>query len=80
MFSDTEIEKHKFLYCKNLILIDDVDIDKILMPKKIYFGKKSFKYFIGYKDNEKFKSLCIMLPKMREYTKILMRLNIGLFK
>ena len=32
-FGDTQIEKHKFRY-KNPILIDDVDIDKILISNK----------------------------------------------
>ena len=28
-----------------------------------------FKYFIGYKDDEKVVPLCVMLPKMSRYTK-----------
>ena len=48
---------------QNSILIDDVDIDKILIPNKISFGKKGFNYYIGYKYNQKFKPLCIMLSK-----------------
>ena len=38
--------------------------------KKVPFGKKGFRYFIGYKDNEKGKPLSTKLPKMRGYTKI----------
>ena len=49
----TVIEKHK-LYChKNPILIDDVDINKIIECNLVSFGKKGFNCFIGYKDNEK---------------------------
>ena len=33
------------------------------------FGKKSYKYFTGYKDDEKVKPFCIMLPKMSRYIK-----------
>ena len=36
---------------KNLILIDNVDIDKTLISNNVSFGKKSCKYFIEYKDN-----------------------------
>ena len=44
------------------------------------FGEKSFRYFIGYKDDHgKVMSLCIMLPKMRHVEEILMKLNIHLF-
>ena len=46
-FGDTVIEKHKFQNHKNPILIDDVDISKIILSNKVSFGKKSFKYFIG---------------------------------
>ena len=30
-----------------------VDNDKIVVSNKVPFGKKGFKYFIGYKDAEK---------------------------
>ena len=44
--------KNNFYSQKNLILIDDLDISKIILSNKVSFGKKGFKYFIGYKDNE----------------------------
>ena len=31
------------------------------------FGKQDFKYFIGYKDAKKIRSLCILHPKMSIY-------------
>ena len=36
----------------------------IIISNKVSFGKKGFKYFIDYKDNDKVKPFCIMLPKM----------------
>ena len=59
-FGDTEIEKHKFHQHKSPILINNIDI-------KVSFGKKGFKYFIGYKDEKKKRLLCILLPKMSAY-------------
>ena len=38
---------------KNPILEDNIDINKILVSNKVSFGKKHFKYFIGYKDAKK---------------------------
>ena len=61
--------KNKFHNNKNPIAIDDVNIDKKFISNKIYFCKKGLKYFTGYKDNEKVKPLCTMLPTMRGYTK-----------
>ena len=57
---DTEIEKYKFHQHKNPILIERIDINKIVVSNKASFGKKDFRYFIGYKDAEK-KALCIFL-------------------
>ena len=66
-FSDTEIEKYKFHQHKNPILINNIDISKIVVCNKISFSKKSFKYFVGYKDGKKIRSSCIFLPKMSVY-------------
>ena len=42
-FGNTEIEKNKF-YCHNTpIFFGDVDIEKVLVSKKIYFGEKNYK-------------------------------------
>ena len=73
MFGDTEIEERKFHYHKNPILMNDVHINKMAVSYQFCFGKKSFKYFIGYKDNEKVKPLCIMLPKLVDRKKNLVK-------
>ena len=56
-FGDTETEKHK-----NLILVYDVGINKIIVSNKVSFSKN-----IGYQDNKKVRPFCIMLPKMGAY-------------
>ena len=48
-FSDIEIKNCKFRYSKYPININNVDIVKIIISKKIFLGKKCLKYFIGYK-------------------------------
>ena len=48
----------------------DVDIEKVLVSKKISFGEKGSKYFIGYLYNSnRIKPLNIMLPKTSGYVK-----------
>ena len=48
----------------------DVDIEKVLVSNKIYFGEKNYKYFIGYLHNGiKVKPLNIMLPETSAYVK-----------
>ena len=36
----------------------------MIVSNKVPFGKKGFKYFIGYKSDRKVRLLCIILPKM----------------
>ena len=50
-FSDIEIQKPKFHQHKGPILTKNIDINKIVVSNKVRFGKKRFKYFIGYKDD-----------------------------
>ena len=52
-FDDTEIEKYKFHQYKSPILIEDIDINKLVVSNKVSFGKKDFKHFVGYKDTKK---------------------------
>ena len=53
MFEDIEIEKNKFYRNKTPIFKKDVDIEKVLVSNKIFFGeKKNYKYFIGYFYND----------------------------
>ena len=50
---DKKINKSSFYKNKNLSKIDDIDVNNILVSKKEPYGKKSsFKYFIGYNDND----------------------------
>ena len=66
-FGDIEIQKQKFHQHKRPISIKDVDINKIVVSNKVFFGKKGFKYFIGYKDTKK--TSCIFPQKMSAYRK-----------
>ena len=70
-FGNVEIEKNEFYYYKSPIFLKDVDIEKVLVSKKIPSGEKNYKYFISYLyDDCKVKPLHIMLPKMSAYVKI----------
>ena len=64
---DTEIEVYKFHQSESPISINDIDINKIVVPNKLPFGKQDFKYFIGYKDSEKIRTLCTFCPQMIIY-------------
>ena len=50
--------------------IDDINISKILVSKEEKYDKKnSFKYFIGYNDNDIIRPLCIKTSQITVYLK-----------
>ena len=68
-FKDKKIKKSDF-YNKNkkIFNINDIDVNKILVSKKEQYGKyNSFKYFIGYNDNDVVRPLCLKLSQMTGY-------------
>ena len=66
-FDDINIETRKFHNWKQWVNIKYVHIGKILISTKISFNKTCFKYFIGYKDHKKVKSLYIIFRKINLY-------------
>ena len=55
---------------KKLFNIHNIDVNKILVSKEELYGtKNSFKYFIGYNDDDTIRPLCIKLPQMIGYVK-----------
>ena len=52
-FDDKKIKKSTFFKNKKLFRIDDIDVNKTVISEKEPCGKKSsFKFFIGYNDND----------------------------
>ena len=49
-FGNAEMEKQNLHKHKSRISINNVHINKLVVSSEISFGKKGFKYFIGYKD------------------------------
>ena len=69
-FDDKKISKSNFYKNKKLFNLHDLDVSKILVPKKESYGtKNSLKYFIGYNDDDVIRPLCINLPQMIGYFK-----------
>ena len=69
-FDDLKIKKIDFYKSKKVTKTDDIDINKILVSKEEPYGtKNSFKYFIGYNDNDVIRPLCVNLPEMTSYVR-----------
>ena len=69
-FDDKKILKSDFYKNKKVNRINDIDANKILVSKRESYGtKNSFKYFIGYNDNDVIRPLCVRLPQMIGYAR-----------
>ena len=62
--NDEKIKKSDFYKNKKIFNIDNIDVNKILVSKKEQYGKyNSFKYFIGYNDNDVIRSLYLLISQ-----------------
>ena len=61
-FDDTETGKYNIHQYKRPILIDNIDVNKIIVSNKIYFGN-DFKNFIGNKNAKKLDLYVFSLQK-----------------
>ena len=68
-FGDREVDKKKFYSSKEAILLDSVDLSKIVVPSRWKLNDTTYKYFCGYLNNDVIKPLCIILPQMNGYIK-----------
>ena len=63
------VDKKEFHKSKQPIDLDLVNVDQIVISDKFKHSDDGFKYFIGYKEGEIVKPLCIILPQMSGYIK-----------
>ena len=63
------VNKKEFHEFKQPIDLDVVNVDQIVVSDKFKHSDGGFKSFIGYKEGEIVKPLCIILPQMTGYIK-----------
>ena len=81
IFDDKKINKSNFYENKKLFNIYDIKVDKILISKKEPYNKKSsFKYFLGYNDDDAIRPLCMKLPQRLDMLSILIVIRQCLLK
>ena len=68
-FDNIRVNKKEFHKSKQPINLDLVNVDQIVVSDKFKHSDDGFKYFIGYKEGEIVKPLCIILPQMTRYMK-----------
>ena len=68
-FDNIRVNKKEFHKSKQPIDLDLVNVYQIVLSDKFKHSDDGFKYFIGYKEGEIVKPLCIILPQMSGYIK-----------
>ena len=68
-FGDKEIDKKKNYSSKEAILLDSVDLSKIVVSSKWKISDTKYKYFCGYLNNDVIQPLCVILSQMSGYIK-----------
>ena len=66
---NVRVNKKEFHKSKQPIDLMSVNIDQIVLSGNFKHSEESYKYLIGYQENETFKQLCIILPQMSGYIK-----------
>ena len=59
----------KFDSSKEAILLDSVDLSKIVVSSRWTINDTTYKYFCGYLNNDVIKPSCVILPQMNGYIK-----------
>ena len=68
-FINIKSNKKEIYKSNQAIDLDSVTTDKIVASDKFKHNEEGYKYFIGYKEDEILKPLCIILPQMNGYIK-----------
>ena len=69
-FGDKEVDKKTSYSSKEAILLDSVDLSKIVVSSRWKLNDTTYKYLCGYLNNDGImKPLCVILPRMNRYIK-----------
>ena len=68
-FGDKEVDEKEFYSSKEDILLNSVDLSKIVVSNRCKINDTTYKYFCGYLNNDVIQPLCIILPQMSGYIK-----------
>ena len=63
-FNNIRLNKKEFHKSRHPIELSSVIVDQIVVSDKFKHSEEGFKHFIGYKEGEIVKPLCIILPQM----------------
>ena len=68
-FGNKEVNKKEFYSSKQAISLDSVDLNKVVVSKKLKINDTTYKHICGYLNNDTIQPLCVTLPQMDGYIK-----------
>ena len=68
-FGNIEVNKKEFYSSKQVILLDSVDLNKIVVSKKWKINDTPYKHICEYLNNDTIQPLCVILSQMDGYIK-----------
>ena len=68
-FGDKKIDRKEFYLFKQAILLDSIDLNKIVVSNKSKINDTTYKYSCGYLNNDTIQPLCVILAEMNGYIK-----------
>ena len=68
-FWDKEVDKKKLYSSKDAILLDSVDLSKIVVSSRYKINDTTYKFFCGYLNNNSIKPLFVILLQVDGYIK-----------
>ena len=68
-FGDKEVDKKSFYSSKKAILLDSVDLSKIVVSSRWKLNDTTYKCFCGYSNDDVIQPFCVILPQMKGYIK-----------
>ena len=68
-FRYKEVDKKKLYSCKEAILLDSVDLSKIVVSSRWKINDTTYKCFCIYLNNNAINTLCVILPQVDGYIK-----------
>ena len=66
-FGEKEVDQKELYLSKQAILLDSVDLSKIVASSKWKINDTTYKYLCGYLNNDVIQPLCAILPQMSGY-------------
>ena len=68
-FGDKEVDRKVFYSSKQAILLDSVDLNKIVVSNKWKINDTTYKYLCAYLNNDTIQPICVIWPQMNGYIK-----------